>query len=159
MATRRAGADRRARALRWGNDERNLVDSYFRRGPTHARGLDPSRVNSIMYMRDLREQEALWRRHPQRNFNQNVRRRVSELQAEANYPGRAARPNPPDDEDEDEDDEDILDDDDDEAADHAPAADHRPRAVPPRRNREFLFPITISIMLSNLLSLTIFYFF
>lgn len=125
----RASADRRARALCWGNDERQLVDSYYRRGPTHERGLDPSRMASVPYIWDIRDMEPLWQRHPQRNFNQNCRRRVAELEAERAHPGRAARFN-----NQEEEEEDV--DDDDQEEDVPPQA-----AEPPRRRRECCFVV------------------
>jgi len=107
MAARRP-ADRQAHGLRWGTDERRLVDRAFQRGPGHPGGIDPTQMMSAQHMRDLHNREALWARHNQRNFNQNVRRRVRELEAEANLAGQRRRQN-----DDDEDDDNDGDDDDD----------------------------------------------
>ena len=112
----RAPADRRGRPMRWGAPERRMIDAFFRRGPTHPRGIDPTQMASAAYMRDLCDQDDLFRRHNQRNFNQNARHRVRELVVEQEANGNCRRnfPNPNEGGNADDDDGGDDDDDDDE---------------------------------------------
>ena len=84
----RARADRRNGALRWGTEETNLIRAYIQADPPR---IDVTRVGSAAYMRDLHEMEELWARHPQKNFNQNVRRQVQIYLASRDQEGARAR--------------------------------------------------------------------
>ena len=74
--------DRAAGPLRWGEEERRLVDQYLRDGR-----LDPTRIKSSTYLRSVKRREALWDRHPGKNFNQNVRRQVLQWQTDRERDG------------------------------------------------------------------------
>ena len=77
-------ADRAAGALRWGVQERRLVEQYLNDGK-----IDPTKVSSASYLRGIKVQEALWDRHTNKNFYQNVRRAVALWQA--NQPREGGR--------------------------------------------------------------------
>ena len=74
--------DRAAGPLHWGEEERRLVDQYLRDGR-----LDPTRIKSSTYLRSVKRREALWDRHPGKNFNQNVRRQVLQWQTDRKRDG------------------------------------------------------------------------
>ncbi|CAB9497191.1 expressed unknown protein [Seminavis robusta] len=70
-------ANRAAGVLRWGNEERLKVSQYLEAG-----NIDPTRMNSATYLAHLKTLEAVWDRHSNKNFYQNVRRAVQAWQAE-----------------------------------------------------------------------------
>ncbi|CAB9530746.1 hypothetical protein SEMRO_3025_G342300.1 [Seminavis robusta] len=70
-------ANRAAGVLRWGNEERLKVSQYLEAG-----NIDPTRMNSATYFAHLKTLEAVWDRHSNKNFYQNVRRAVQAWQAE-----------------------------------------------------------------------------
>lgn len=67
MAGRGAGG-----VLRWGDEERRLVFAYLNDGR-----IDSNRVGSAAYLRSVKVREAIWDRHANKNFYQNVRRQVT----------------------------------------------------------------------------------
>jgi hypothetical protein len=54
---------------RWNEPEKNLLMAYLKDGR-----LDISRIDSSSYLAQLKKNEVLWDRHPNKNFYQNVRR-------------------------------------------------------------------------------------
>lgn len=65
-------AGRGGARVRWGEEERALVFRYL-----NENKIETSKVESAAYLRSLREKEEIWRKHSQKNFNQNVRRQVA----------------------------------------------------------------------------------
>jgi len=65
-------ADHRAGVLHWGKDERAKVARYLHQG-----WIDFSLLSLAAYMAGLKSREPIWERHPQKNFNQNVRRQCA----------------------------------------------------------------------------------
>ena len=70
-------ANRRAGALRWGEEEKHLIRQYIQAG-----NIDFTRMGDVAYLRTLMDREAVWSRHPPRNFYQNIRRAVDVHQAD-----------------------------------------------------------------------------
>ena len=126
-------ADRAHGVLRWGNGERRLVNQYLEDG-----NIDPTRVGSAAYLRTIKRQEALWERHSNKNFYQNVRRQTAQWQADGERRGgrRAGNPDAGNDDDDDDDDNDDDDDDVGEDGDEAQGvAGEAAMAQPPPRRR------------------------
>ena len=61
--------------VRWGEAENRLLADYLQDGR-----LDLERVvGSASYLSHLKQQETVWNRHSNKNFNQNVRRTLSKM--------------------------------------------------------------------------------
>ena len=58
--------------LRWGDEERRKVYQYLNEDK-----IDPNRMESATYLRGIKSMEAIWERHSNKNFYQNVRRQVA----------------------------------------------------------------------------------
>lgn len=69
-------SDRASGVLRWGEEERRLVEQYLNDGR-----IDVTQVQSATYLRSLMRLEPVWDRHVKKNFYQNVRRHVAQWQA------------------------------------------------------------------------------
>jgi len=69
-------------ALRWGRGERELVQKYLDAGR-----IDFTRLDDVEYLRGIQSKEDLWKRHPPRNFYQNIRRACSVWQVNNNLEG------------------------------------------------------------------------
>ena len=82
-------ADRAAGALRWGRQESNLIRAYLQDGR-----IDIKSIHQAAYLREIRQREAIWARHPPRNFYQNVRRAAQAFQANQAQAGARRAQNP-----------------------------------------------------------------
>ena len=83
--------NRRAGVLRWGDEEKRMVRHYLNQGR-----IDAGRMGDVAYLRSLMDLEAVWSRHPPRNFYQNIRRAVDVWQANEMATGaRRNNPAPP----------------------------------------------------------------
>jgi hypothetical protein len=108
--------------LRWGDEERRLVFQYLQDGR-----IDTNRIESAAYLRSIKVREAVWDRHANKNFYQNIRRMVTtHLAGQQRSGGRRGGGN------EDEAAEDNGDDDDDDAFE-------LDEEEPPNQRRESLF--------------------
>lgn len=83
-------SDKRSGALRWGKEERRTLKEYLEKGR-----IDLSKVQVASYLKQLREREDVWSRHPQKNFNQNVRRAVAMFEMDRDLSGARRRQSSP----------------------------------------------------------------
>jgi hypothetical protein len=81
MVRARQQAGRRAGTLRWGEEERLLLQRLMemnQREPDNAEAFDPSRAGEVTYLRLHYSRHELFSRHPAKNFYQNARRGARE---------------------------------------------------------------------------------
>lgn len=122
-----AMGDRAAGVLRWGEAERRLVRQYLEDGR-----LDATRVGSASYLKRIMDKEDVWKRHPAKNFYQNVRRMANQYQVDQERKGGCRRNDENKNEDNNDDGEDDGDDDkeednEDDDEDAAAAEDNPPK--------------------------------
>jgi hypothetical protein len=74
-------AGRRAGTLRWGEEERRLLQRTMelnQREPNNPEAFDPHRAGEVAYLRIHYNRHELFSRHPAKNFYQNARRGARE---------------------------------------------------------------------------------
>jgi hypothetical protein len=77
---------RAAGVLHWGEDERHLIRKYLQEGR-----VDFTRLDDVDYLRGIMVGEAIWARHPPRNFYQNICRAAQAWQVNEDSQGAWAR--------------------------------------------------------------------
>lgn len=81
--------------LRWGQEERNLLQRLLRLGdtnPNDPEAADPQRmIAEVGYLQGLHDRHPLFRRHAKRNFYQNARRAAAEYTADRALQGARRR--------------------------------------------------------------------